>query len=38
MPLLLLFTALVLLAILAPRFGVDSRDGADRPPSGWAHN
>jgi|Tabmets5t2r1_1033131.scaffolds.fasta_scaffold40092_2 hypothetical protein len=39
MPLLLLFIALVVLAILALRFGVDSRDGADwlppdRPPKG----
>jgi hypothetical protein len=38
MPLLLLVVALVVLAILALRFGVDSRDGADwsprsRPPS-----
>jgi hypothetical protein len=32
MPLLLLFIALVVLAILAPRFGVDSRDGADWSP------
>jgi hypothetical protein len=32
MPLLLLFIALVVLAILAPRFGVGSRDGADWPP------
>jgi hypothetical protein len=32
MPLLLLVIALVVLAILAPRFGVDSRDGADWSP------
>jgi hypothetical protein len=38
MPLLLLFIAMVLLAILAPLFGVDSRDGADWLPSGRAHN
>jgi hypothetical protein len=38
MPLLLLFIAIVLLAILAPRFGVDSRDGADWRPSGRTHN
>ena len=36
MPLLLLFIALVVLAILAPRFGVDSRDGADWSPPDWA--
>jgi hypothetical protein len=36
--LLLLFIAMVLLAILAPLFGVDSRDGADWPSSGRAHN
>jgi hypothetical protein len=38
MPLLLLFIAMVLLAILAPLLGVDSRDGADWPSSGRAHN
>jgi hypothetical protein len=32
MPLLLLVVALVLLAILAPLGGVDSRDGADWSP------
>jgi hypothetical protein len=32
MPLLLLVIALVLLAVLASRFGVDSRDGADWSP------
>ncbi len=32
MPLLLLVVALVLLAILAPLRGVDSRDGADWSP------
>jgi hypothetical protein len=32
MPLLLLVIALVVLAILAHRFGVDSRDGADWSP------
>jgi hypothetical protein len=32
MPLLLLFIALVVLAILAPRFGVESRDEADWSP------
>lgn len=36
MPLLLLFIALVVLAILAHRFGVDSRDGADWSPPDWA--
>jgi hypothetical protein len=37
MPLLLLVIALVLLAILAPLFSVDSRDGADWSPPGRAH-
>jgi hypothetical protein len=33
--LLLLLAAIVLLGLLAPRFGVDTRPGGDRPPDGW---
>jgi hypothetical protein len=35
MPLLTLVAAVVILDILAYWFGVDSRDGPNRPPSDW---
>jgi hypothetical protein len=34
-PVVLVLLAIVLVALLAPRWGADSRPGVERPPDGW---